>query len=428
VVTAAFAFLIVEIDMDWILRRARLQDDTDLVDIALADGRIAAVGVELPGAAAQEWDIEGRVVLPGLVDAHTHLDKTYITIQNRSGTLLEAIEIWRQVKKTRTPAQIQAAARRALLAAIANGVTAMRSHVDIEEEDDLAAVAALLDLRQEMRTHIDLQLVALGWPGLSRESDALLAAALAMGVDAVGSAPALLPEPRSCIDAAFALAERTGKPIDLHIDECEDPNMLSLEHLAEQTAAHGMQGRVTAGHCCALGFAEEARAQAVMDKVAAAHVQIITLPSCNLVLMGRGMRPAPRGVTPVKDLLARGVNVSAASDNVHDPFNPFGGYDLLQIANLNAHVAHMSGEAELYASLRMVTANPARALGLDSRGIVPGAQADLVVTDARSVLDTVICPPARLATFKAGRLLVRSTVERAWHAPELARSAHLGWT
>jgi cytosine deaminase len=192
--------------------------------------------------------------------------------------------------------------------------------------------------------------------------------------------------------------------------------MLSLEYLAEQTLAHGMQGQVTADHCCSLAFVDEATAQRVIDKVAEAGLNIITLPSCNLVLMGRGMQPVPRGITPVKAFLARGVNIAAASDNVHDPFNPFGSYDLLQIASLNAHLAHLTGEAELYASLKMVTDYPARTLGLPNYGLTEGATADLVIVDANRVLDTVLAPPPRLATFKAGRLIVRSTVVQHWSA------------
>jgi cytosine deaminase len=162
---------------------------------------------------------------------------------------------------------------------------------------------------------------------------------------------------------------------------------------------------------------DDATAGRVMAKVAQAQLHVITLPSCNLVLMGRGMRPAPRGITPVKDLLARGVNVCAASDNVQDPFNPFGAYDLLHTANLNAHVAHMTGEAEIYTCLRMVTTHPARALGLPGLGVVAGAAADLVILDAERVADALISLPARLATFKAGKLIVRTSIERTWYHP-----------
>lgn len=400
---------------DWILRQARLTDATPLVDIAITGGRITAMAATLPLTAANEWDLAGRVVLPGLVDAHTHLDKTYFPLHNQSGTLMEAIEVWRAHKRTRTKGQMQATVRRALQTAVANGVTAMRSHVDVEADSDLATVEMILALREEWRDMLDLQLVALGSPSGTAENRTAMRSALAMGVDYVGGVPALTPDPHAEIDAAFALAEAFGKPLDLHIDETEDPQMLSLETLAEQTVAHGMQGQVTAGHCCSLAFVDQAIAERVMDKVAQAQLNIITLPSCNLVLMGRNHHPTPRGVTCVKELLARGVNVCAASDNVSDPFNPFGCYDLLQIANLNAHLAHLSGEEEIQQSLQMVTYNPAQALGLPDYGIAVGKRADLVVVDTTTSLEAVTTTPPRLATFKNGRLLVRTQLERQWH-------------
>lgn len=399
---------------DWILRQARINDSTPLTDIAITEGRITAMAEALPFTAAQEWHLAGRVVLPGLVDAHTHLDKSYFPLHNQSGTLLEAIEVWRANKRNRSKAQIQATVRRALQTAIANGITAMRSHIDVEATSDLTTVEIILALREEWAGLIDLQLVALGYPGGSAENQAALRSALALGMDFVGGVPALTPDPQAEIAATFALAEEVGKPIDLHIDETEDPQMLSLETLAELTSAHGMQGQVTAGHCCSLAFADTITAARVIDKVAQAGLHIVTLPSCNLVLMGRSQQPVPRGVTRVKELLARGVNVSAASDNVSDPFNPFGNYDLLQIANLNAQVAHLSGAVEIAQSLQMITQNPAQALGLADYGIGVGNWADLIVVDTTACLEAVTAVPPRLATFKRGRLLVRTQLERQW--------------
>ncbi len=398
----------------WILRQARIADQVGLVDIALDRGHILAIASRLPLQAAQEWDLQGRVVLPGLVDAHTHLDKSYFPIANHSGTLLEAIAVWRASKRSRTRAQIETTVERALQTALANGVTAMRSHIDVEATSDLTTVETILALREAWRPYLDLQLVALGYPGGTAENRAVFRSALEMGLDIVGGVPALTADPRAEIDAAFALAAAFGKPVDLHIDETEDPQMLTLEYLAEQTMAHAMQGQVTAGHCCSLAFVDAATAERVIERVAQAQLNIITLPSCNLVLMGRAMQPTPRGVTRIKELLARGVNVCAASDNVHDPFNPFGNYDLLQIANLNAHVAHLSGEVEIQQSLQMVTTHPAQALGLTDYGIGVGKRADLIVLDSQRIDEAVTAIPPRLATFKAGRLLVRTQIERSW--------------
>lgn len=404
--------------MEWLLTNARLSDRAKLVDIAIADGRIAQIGASLPLSATQRWELDGRVVLPGLVDPHVHLDKTYLNssgfFPNRSGTLLEAIDIWRAVKRQRSGVDVQAAVRRALRAAIAHGVTAMRSHVDTEEPGDLETLAAILEVREEFRHAIDLQIVALGFAGTSPVIDRAMADALALGADLVGGAPALTPDPKASLAAVFALAERTGKAIDLHIDESEDPASRTLLSLAEMTIAAGMQGQVTAGHCCSLAFIDDATAGKIIERVAAARLNVVTLPSCNLVLMGRGIQPPPRGVTRVKELLAAGVNVCAGSDNVQDPFNPFGSYDPLQTANFAAHTAHLTGTDELRACLEMVTSRAARVLGLDGYGLRVGAPADLLVLDSFQTLDAVTAPPPRLATFKGGRLIVRTQTEREW--------------
>ena len=399
----------------WLLRRARLADNQPLQDVLIRKGRIARIAAELPTYTddARQWDLAGRVLLPGLVDLHTHLDKTYSTLENQSGTLLEAIAVWGRFKQQRTQPELATVVRRALCTAIANGVTGLRSHIDISDASDLATVETLLTLRREFSDRIDLQFVALGQPGQSAARDAAMLDALQMGIDFVGGAPALMPDPAATVEAAFALAQRTGKPLDLHIDETEDPHMLTLEQVAELTVAHARQGQVTVGHCCSLAFAAQSVADRVMDKVAAAQLNVVTLPSCNLVLMGRNMQPTPRGVTRVKELLARGVNVCAASDNVHDPFNPFGAYDPLHIANLAAHTAHMTGAPELYQCLDLVTTHPRRAFG-HTTAIAPGAPADLVIVDTQRVLDAVVSLPPRLATFKAGRRVVHTTIEQVW--------------
>ncbi|MEM8860805.1 MAG: amidohydrolase family protein [Chloroflexota bacterium] len=403
--------------MDWLLTNGQLK--TGKVDIGLKDGRIAAVepaGMGLQLAEAQNSrDLAGWVVLPGLIDAHTHLDKTFATLENDSGTLGEALDVWRRVHQNRTAADIATAATKAIKLAIVNGVTAMRSHIDINAPNQLLPVEVLLGLRDQFKDQIELQLVGLGTSAGEKKYLDGMHAALAMGVDLVGGCPALCPDPKAEIDAVFELAEQTGKPIDLHVDETEDPQMLSLEYLADKTIAHGMQGRVTAGHCCSLAFAADEDAERIIDKVAAAQINIVTLPSCNLVLMGRNMRPVPRGTTRVKELLAAGVNVCAASDNVHDPFNPFGNYDLLQIGNLNAHTAHMTGVAELEECLSMVTQRAANTLGTINHTIAVGCAADLVVLNSTHYEDAILAPPARLMTFKNGNLLVESKIEQTWY-------------
>jgi cytosine/creatinine deaminase len=401
-------------DVAWVLRKARVDATPHLVDIAIDHEHIQAMGENLPIEGEQEWLLNGMVVLPGLIDTHTHLDKTFSPTFNKSGTLTEAIEHWLQDAPRISYEGYIARAMQALQSAIFKGTTAIRTHIDINNQGKLIALEAMLDVRERFRQALDIQIVALGNPGLSDDENQLMQEALEMGADCVGGAPALMPDPKHCIDKVFELAEKYHKPIDLHIDETEDPKILDLEVLAEQTILRGMQGRVTAGHCCTLGFVDDVVADRVIEKVKEAKLNIITLPSCNLVLMGRGINPKPRGLTRVKELWGQGVNVAAASDNVRDVFNPLGNYDLMQIANLTAHAAHMTGATELEACLQMVTTNAAAILDLPNYGLYEGAQADLVVFDAVNRMNVLAGVPERLATFKRGECLVRSDVRRSW--------------
>lgn len=405
---------------DLIIHDARLADGRRM-DIGTRDGVIAALASShsLTGA-LESLDAAGNVLLPGLVDAHVHLDKTYVPMPNVSGTLREAVDVWQANRPNLAKADARARATRAIEQAIANGTTAMRTHVNTLDPLDLPIVEVLLELREEFRDALTLQLVALGHPGDSPERDDIMATALRMGVDIVGNAPSFASDVRHSTEATFALAEKTGKPVDLHLDENDNPDSRELQHAAELTLAHGMQGQVTAGHCCSLSFMADGDAGRIMDQVARAHIHVITLPSCNLVLQGRERWPAPRGITRVKELLARGINVSAASDNVRDPFSPFGAYDALMAAHMCAHGAHMCGLDELAETRAMVTQRPRAAMGLPAIDIAVDAPADLVVLDSSDVLDAVLCPPLRQATVKAGRLVYRAEVKREWRLRQRA--------
>jgi cytosine/creatinine deaminase len=401
-------------EVAWVLRNARVGETPQTVDIALENGFIKAIDHHLALQGQHEWNLNGNIVVPGLVDAHVHLDKTFSTTFNKSGTLQEAIDVWRQEKPHLTYEGYVARMMQAVQVAVLKGTTSLRTHIDLDAQSGFAALEAVLELREKFQPMLDIQIVALGQAGLNEEETKAVQAALEMGADLVGGAPALLPNPNESIDAIFSLAERYGKGIDLHIDETEDVNVLTLEYLAEKTIEREMQGLVTAGHCCSLAFVDDATADRVMEKVKEAKLNVITLPSCNLVLMGRGTFPVARGLTRVKELLGRGVNVAAASDNVRDPFNPLGNYDLLSIANLTAHAAHMTGAKELETCINMVTSNAAEILGLENYGLFEGGKADLVVVDAVNVMNMLAGVPERLATFKNSELVVRTEIQRTW--------------
>lgn len=394
-----------------LLRDAVLLDGTPL-DIGVREGRIAAMQPGLPGVADHTLELGGRVVLPALVEPHTHLDKslTLAQAQNRSGTLLEAIELIGKLQRDFTRETVRKRALRTARMFLAAGVTAIRTHVDVTERINLIGVDALLDVREEMRGLIDIQLVALT-TALSNTARgrALMQEALRMGVDTVGGAPALDEDPERHIDYVFTLAEQYGRPIDLHMDESDDPRDFYLPYVAEKTIAAGYHGRVVAGHCCALAAVDDATAVRTIERVREAGITVVTLPSANLYLQGRGdVGRVRRGITRVRELLKAGVPVCCGSDNVQDPFNPFGRGDLLLVAHLLAHAAHMGSPAEQAAVLESITMTPAAALGLTTYGLAVDCAADLVVLDTLDPQMVLATVPPRRYVIKGGAVVAET--------------------
>lgn len=404
------------------LANARLADDGPLQHLRIVDGRIDAVGPDLTaGPADTIRDLGGRVVLPGLVELHAHLDKAYGDTRNQSGGLGEAIMTWMRARPGLSAADFRARAERGIRAAIAHGVTALRTHVDVMPGGDLTAVRALLEVREALGDCIDLQLVALGHQVADAAMGETVREALALGVDVIGGVPALCRDPKAEIEAILDLAQATGRPVDLHIDETERPRTLTLELLADAILARGgVDVPVTAGHCVALAFAERDRAKAVMARVAEAAIAVVALPITNQVLLGR-RAPAPRAIAPVKALMAAGVTVCAASDNVQDMFNPFGDHDPLRAAQLTALIGHLSGAAELDDALQMVTGRAAAVFHGAPRRVEAGQPADLVVIDARSRREAIATVPPRLLTLKRGRVVFEAQIERTWHLSKEGR-------
>jgi len=400
--------------VSWTLRRARLRGRDGLYDLRLAATGLTVTPTALaahappaapPALAADggDWDLAGRLVLPGLVELHTHLDKTFTPSRNPEGTLIGAIDSFRAVVASRTAADIEGNAEAALRAAIARGVTRLRSHLNLGSPDDLAMIEILSDLRRRYRDRIELQFVAMAGLDGSDAARRLLEAALALGVDQLGGAPALAEDPSANVAATLDAAQALGLPVDLHIDENEDPASRTLLAFAEGALVRGLTGRLTASHCCSLAFMAPAERDAVLARVAEADIGVVALPACNLVLMGRGHWPVPRGSVPVKALHGAGVAVAAGSDNVQDAFNPFGGYDPLASATLAAQVNQLTSDGELDRVLDLVTGDAGRLFDGRPGVIEDGAPADLVVLDACDERAVVADPPPRLATFKDGR-------------------------
>jgi cytosine deaminase len=397
-----------------LLTGCRRAGHATLADIGVRAGRIAEIG-DLTGHPAQRaLAVAGRLVVPGFEDAHVHLDKAFLLDRapSREGTLAEAIRLTGEAKRGFTVEDIRARARAVLDRAVSHGTTAMRSHVEVDPAVGLQGVEALLPLRAEYADRIDLQLCAFAQEGILKApgTEPLLREALRAGVDLVGGCPYNDTDGAAHIDAVFALAREFGTDADFHLDFADEPEHLHVRYVAERTRRAGWQGRVAVGHLTELAACEPAEQDRLIADIREAGLAVITLPTTDLYLMGRqDARNVRRGLAPVKRLLAAGVTVAAATNNVQNAFTPIGNADPLLLGCLLVVAAHLGAEADLAAVLDMLTVAPARILGRRDHGIAVGHRADLVVLDARSVAEAVGGLPARLWVVKDGRL----TGERA---------------
>lgn len=388
-------------------------------DLAVVGGRFAAAA---PGMSADRTiDAEGRLAVPGFVEPHIHLDKALIADSvrpNVTGTLTEAIEIIWDRKRRYEVEEIAQRAGRVIESAIVNGVTHLRTHVDVDSIGGLRPLDGVALARQRYKDFIDIQIVAFPQEGILRNPgcEALMWQAMERGANVVGGMPfneGSLADSARHIDIAFEIAKKFDADVDMHVDETDDPQARTLEMLAERTGRNRWQGRVTAGHTCALAGYPDDYAAAVMDKVAAAKIHMITNPATNLMLQGRLDRePRRRGVTRVRELLERGINVSFGQDCVRDTFYPFGRNDPLEIALLAAHAAHMSLPQQIEQVFAMPTFGGAKVLRLEGYGLQPGDAADVVVIDAQSAAEAIRFQPPRRWVVKRGRVIAETSVSR----------------
>ena len=372
-------------------------------------GRIAALEKDIADETALVVALDGRLVVPGLVDIHQHLDKsrTRSAVTNPSGTLGGASAGYAAFAASVKREDIVARADRTLAACAERGTVAIRSHTNVDPETGLRGVEAMLEVRERWRDRMTLQVVAHVTSGLTRrlaDAEAYLKGAIAAGVDAIGGVPAYSDQPLAFLDLVFRLAETSSLPIDLHIDEHLDPANVLFDALTERTRAHGMQGRVVAGHCSALSALPTDEALRIADGFAAAGIGVATLPAANLFLQGREAAALPpRGLTRVRELLDRGVPVATGSDNIQDPFVPTGTGDLLEIARWTLLAGHL-GLPDLRRAFDMVSTVPAALMGLQSDwGIDVGARADLLIAPATDVDDLVASGPLQRIVLVGGR-------------------------
>jgi cytosine deaminase len=373
-----------------LLKNARLDADRTADLMIDAKGRIERIGK----IAGNGVDLGGRLVVPGLVDAHQHLDKTRTlrSIQNPAGNLMGAIDAFRRYAEGMTREDVAGRAERTVAACLAHGTVAIRSHANVDPEARTRGVQALVALREKWKDRLRLQVVAFMTSGATKKgvpAREWLEEAIALGADVVGGTPTYADEPMEFLDMLFDAAERHGMPIDLHLDEHLDAGRVQFDAVVERTRAHGMAGKVVASHCSALSALEPKDAARVIEGFASAGIGVVTLPAANLFLQGRDAgKLAPRGLTRVTGLQAAGVAVAAASDNIQDPFVPSGSGDLLEIARWSLLAAHL-GSNDLPRAFDMVSAVPASLLGFDDYGLREGARADLLITEAEDAADLV---------------------------------------
>jgi cytosine deaminase len=407
--------------LDILVRNVALWGSEGLCDLGIAGGRFVSIGNgAAPSDAVLTLDAEGRMAVCGFVEPHIHLDKALISERapvNISGTLTEAIEILWNIKRNYSVDEIADRASRVLERALEHGISRLRTHVDVDPIGGTRPAEGLILARDRFRDLMDIQIVAFPQEGIVKSpgTEALMRQVMKLGVDVVGGMPfneASPADSRRHIEIAFEIAREFDADIDMHVDETDDPMARTLEVLAELTIKNGWQGRVTAGHTCALAGYPRNYADHVIDRLREANVNMIANPATNLMLQGRlDDYPKRRGVTQVKELLAAGVNVACGQDCVHDTFYPFGQNDPLEIAFLLCHASHMSQPPEILTVMDMVTSNGAKALRAPDFHVAVGAVADLVVLDARDAREAFATRSPRRWVIRKGRLIAEAKVD-----------------
>jgi cytosine deaminase len=407
---------------DLVLRRARIADGAGLVDIAVADGRIAAVEPSAgPCPAAEDFiQCDGLVVLPGLIEPHLHLDKALLDRErpNPDGTLAGAIAVTGELKRGFTEEGVRERAAAVLEQAVANGTTLIRAHPDIDPIAGLTGFEVLLRLREEYADLIDLQIAAFPQEGIERAPGTLelLRAALERGADVIGGCTYNEADPAACrrhLDTVFRLAAEFGVPVDLHADfadDTADPRYALAEAIADATEEYGLAGRVAMGHATSLAARPPADRARIFARLAEAGVAVVPLPATDLHLGGRADNTAVRrGIAPVRELWAAGVTTAYSSNNVRNAFTPFGNADMLDIGLLLAQTCHLGTVADQERIIAMATTGAAAVVGIaEEYGLRPGARADLVVLGTRRRSDALLDRPDRRWVIKRGRVVART--------------------
>jgi cytosine deaminase len=402
--------------LDLLIRNCTLPDGRTGMSVAAQGGKIVEVAPGLVAPAQQVVDAGGHLLAPPFCDAHFHMDTTLTHGQprvNESGTLLEGIAVWAELKPSITQEAVVERAMRYCEMAVAKGILAIRSHVDTSDPR-LLAVEALLDVKKRVAPYLDLQLVAFPQDGVLRSPGGAdnLKRALDLGVDIVGGIPHFertMSEGAASVKLLCEIAAARGKLVDMHCDESDDPLSRHIETLAFETQRLGLQGRVTGSHVTSMHSMDNYYVSKLIPLIAESGVSIIANPLVNIHLQGRqDTYPKRRGMTRVPELMQAGVTVAFGHDDVMDPWYPLGTGDMLEVAHMGLHVAQMTSQAGIRACFDAVTTNAAKIMHLSGYGLAPGCDPSFVLLQASDVIDAIRVRATRLKVWKKGRCVAQT--------------------
>ena len=418
--------------LDLVVRDCRVDGSPSFVDVGIQGERIAQVMRNLPAHGTQELSAEGRLVSPAFVQPHIHLDKVGVApllAPNEPGTLARAIELLHETKRAATVEEISNRAGVVIRQAVMSGTTYIRSHVDVDLIGGLVPLQGVLRAAQEHEDICDVEIVAFPQEGLVRHpgADDLMRGGDGHGGGRRWGMPHWehdLDAARSHIDFCMELAVRRGAPVDMHIDETDDPTSRTLELLLDATERYGWQGKVAASHCCSMAGWDREYLAKVVARTAYLDVSVVTNPGTNLLLQGRDDSPPQRrGVPPVKALLDSGVRVAAGQDCIADAFYPFGAADQLQVALILCHASQLSTPTEIDHALAAVRQSAAEVVGLEDYGLAPGCLANLIVLEAENSHEALRLQAHARWVVHRGSLVAETSVENQLHRPAFAAGA-----
>ena len=403
-------------DFDLIIKNANLSDGQVGVDIACKDGIIASIGAGIDANAENVIDAKGLLVSPPFVDPHFHMDATLslgTPRMNVSGTLLEGIALWSELKPVQTVEQIIERALRYCDLAVSMGIGAIRSHVDICD-NTLKGVEALLEVQKKVAPYLDLQLVAFPQDGIFRDPDAKtnLINALDKGVDVVGGIPHFertMQDGTNSIKYLCEIAAERGLMVDMHCDESDDPHSRHIETLAFETSRLGLNGRVSGSHLTSMHSMDNYYVSKLIPLMVEAEIHAIPNPLINIMLQGRhDSYPKRRGQTRVPELRDAGINIGFGSDCVMDPWYSLGKADMLDVAHMGLHVGQLSSRLDMEWCFDAVTTNSAKIMGLEGYGLKKGCKANMVILQANDQIDAIRLRANRLSVIRAGKVISSS--------------------